>query len=248
MQSRVVLLPVHGMTTSGTRNEVHNDLFVIHYDGVIMSAIASQITSLTIVCSAFYSYADQRKHQSSASLAFVRGIHQGPVNSPHKWPVTRKMFPFDDVIMLYHDRPVRNIHSWTHFQDRSRNVVTHPEHEYIAYLVQVYRWLVQERRNSSALAIELHLSCTNPSIWLYPHTHGLLIQWMLRWKCTLCDYRYLWQRSRVVKKWHMEWKYILCCSPTVEKNKNTLFFSATWAHSINISIWFVLQNVLVWQN
>ena len=43
--------------------------------------------------------ADQRKHQSSVSLAFVRGIHQRPVNSPHKWPVTRKMFPFDDVIM-----------------------------------------------------------------------------------------------------------------------------------------------------
>ena len=38
---------------------------------------------------------------SSASLAFVRGIHRGPVNSPHKWPVTGKMFPFDDVIMDY---------------------------------------------------------------------------------------------------------------------------------------------------
>ena len=46
-----------------------------------------------------YSDADQRKHQSSASLAFVRGIHRGPVNSTHKWPVTRKKFPFDDVIM-----------------------------------------------------------------------------------------------------------------------------------------------------
>ena len=65
-----------------------------------MGAIASQITSLTIVYSTFYSDADQRKHQSSASPAFVRGIHRGPVNSPHKWPVTRKMFPFDDVIML----------------------------------------------------------------------------------------------------------------------------------------------------
>ena len=43
--------------------------------------------------------AHQRKYQSSASLAFVRGIHRRPVNSPHKWPVTRKMFPFDDVIM-----------------------------------------------------------------------------------------------------------------------------------------------------
>ena len=46
-----------------------------------------------------FSDADQRKHQSSAFLAFVRGNHRGPVNSLHKWPVTRKMFPFDDVIM-----------------------------------------------------------------------------------------------------------------------------------------------------
>ena len=64
-----------------------------------MGAMASQITSLTIVYSV-YSGTDQRKHQSSASLAFVRGIHRGPVISPHKWPVTRKMFPFDDVIMF----------------------------------------------------------------------------------------------------------------------------------------------------
>ena len=75
------------------------DLNNIHYDDVIMGAIASQITSLTIVYSPVYSGADQSKHQSSASLAFVWGIHRGPVNSPHKWPVTRKMFPFDDVIM-----------------------------------------------------------------------------------------------------------------------------------------------------
>ena len=71
----------------------------MHYGDVIMDAMASQITSLTIVYSIVYSDADERKHQSSASLAFVRGIHRGPVNSPHKCPVTRKMFPFDDVIM-----------------------------------------------------------------------------------------------------------------------------------------------------
>ena len=58
-----------------------------------------QITSLTIVYLTVYSDADQRKHQSSASLAFVQGIHRGPVNSPHKCPVTQKMSPFDDVIM-----------------------------------------------------------------------------------------------------------------------------------------------------
>ena len=71
-----------------------------HYNDVIMGAMASQFTSLTIVYSTVYSGADQRKHQSSASLAFVRGIHRWPVNSPHKGPVTRKMFPFDDVIMV----------------------------------------------------------------------------------------------------------------------------------------------------
>ena len=70
-----------------------------HYFDVTMGLVASQITSLMIVYSSVYSDADQRKHQSSASLAFVWGIHRGPVNSPHKWPVTRKMFPFDDVIV-----------------------------------------------------------------------------------------------------------------------------------------------------
>ena len=64
-----------------------------------MGTIASQITSLTIVYPNVYSEADQRKHQSSASLAFVWGIHRGPVNSLHKWPVTLKMVPFDHVIM-----------------------------------------------------------------------------------------------------------------------------------------------------
>ena len=53
--------------------------------------MASQITG---------SGADERKHESSASLAFVRGIHRSPVNSPHEGPVTRKMFPFDDVIIF----------------------------------------------------------------------------------------------------------------------------------------------------
>ena len=67
---------------------------------VIMCAIASQITSLTIVHSTVYSGEDQRKHQSSASLASVWGIHRWPMNSPHKRPLTRKLFPYDDVIMI----------------------------------------------------------------------------------------------------------------------------------------------------
>ena len=65
-------------------------VLIIHFNDVLMSAMASQITRLTIVYSIVCSVADQRKYQSSASLAFVRGIYR---------PITRKMFPFDEVIM-----------------------------------------------------------------------------------------------------------------------------------------------------
>ena len=74
-----------------------------HYNDIIMGTMASQITSLTIVYSTVYSGADQRKHQSSAPLAFVQGVHQWRMNSLPKWPVLRKMFPFDDIIMALSD-------------------------------------------------------------------------------------------------------------------------------------------------
>ena len=64
-----------------------------------MGAIASQITGASFVYLTVCSGADQRKHQSSESLAFVWGIHRWPVNSSHKGPVTRRKFPFDDIIM-----------------------------------------------------------------------------------------------------------------------------------------------------
>ena len=70
-----------------------------HYSDVIMSAIASQITGVSIICLTFSSGADQRKHQSSTSVAFVRRIHLWSVDSPHKSPVTQKMFLFDGVFM-----------------------------------------------------------------------------------------------------------------------------------------------------
>ena len=67
------------------------EIYVSHCNDVIMSAMASQDTSITIVYSTVYSGADQRKLQSSASLAFVRGIHRWLVNSPHKGLVTRNV-------------------------------------------------------------------------------------------------------------------------------------------------------------
>ena len=73
--------------------------FFVHNSDVIMIATVFQITGFSIVYSAVCWGVDQRKYQIFASLAFVRGINRWPVDSPHKGPVTRKMFPFDDVIM-----------------------------------------------------------------------------------------------------------------------------------------------------
>ena len=73
---------------------------IFYYSDVIMRAMASQINGVAIVYLTVCSGAYQRKHRSSVSLAFVRGIHRWPMNSSHKKPVTRKIFPFDDVIMF----------------------------------------------------------------------------------------------------------------------------------------------------
>ena len=78
-----------------------------HYNDIIMGLIESQTV---------YSDADQRK-QSSASLAFVRGMHRSPVNSPHKGPVTRKMFPCDDVVMVNANTVNWAMYSWYIVQD-----------------------------------------------------------------------------------------------------------------------------------
>ena len=84
------------MISHGLINFHNNILFewvlLFNYNDVIFGAMESQIISLTIVYLTVYSGAYQRRHQSSASLAFVRGMHRWPVNSPHKWRVTRKCF------------------------------------------------------------------------------------------------------------------------------------------------------------
>ena len=111
MQWNISIPYILQITFSGTwpwvRDSINSpseiDLNLNHYGDVMMGTIASQITGLTIV------YSDERKHQSSTSLAFMQGIHRGPVNYPHKWPVPQKMFPFDDVIMLSQNLFTHNI-------------------------------------------------------------------------------------------------------------------------------------------
>ena len=80
------------------KQPIHNHEY--HYSGVIMSTMASQITSVSIVYSTVGSGADQRKHQRSASLAFMRWVHRWPVNSPHKGPVTL-IFVFHLITSLW---------------------------------------------------------------------------------------------------------------------------------------------------
>ena len=75
-------------------------LVQVQYIDVIMNEIASRLTSVSMVYSTVCSGADQRKHKRSVPLALVRGSYRWPMNSPHKGPVTRKIFPLDDVIMV----------------------------------------------------------------------------------------------------------------------------------------------------
>ena len=86
-----------------------------------MDAMASQFSSVSIVDSAVCSGADQRIYQSSASLAFVRGIHRWPVDSPHKGPVMRTKFPFDNVIMI---RLMPSESVYTFYNNHQVNIVS----------------------------------------------------------------------------------------------------------------------------
>ena len=136
-----------------------------HYCDVIMGAMTSQITSLTIVYPTVSSGAE-RKHQSSASLAFVRGIHCWPVNSPHKWPVTRKMFPFDNVII---------------------QITKHTRYLGLAGTIYINtnQWYVDNVHNSSELLGLLNadlpysiwiVSCYSyKKIYMISHGHGILL-------------------------------------------------------------------------
>ena len=144
-------------------------LLTHHYIDVIMTTITSQITRLAIVYS-IVSDADQRKHESSASLAFVRGIHRGPVNSPHKWPVTRIMFPFDDVIMII---PTNHTHAqkvwWNYFKRQtSTSACTVEGWEWISssHTLQWMQLLIHAR-----IQVNLFLSCRR---WLLPTSIRLL--------------------------------------------------------------------------
>ena len=145
-------------------------LFMIwHYDDVIMTTIASQITSLTVVYSTVYSDADQSKHQKLRVTGLCVGNSPGPVNSPHKGPVTRKMFPFDDVIMRIQK-------------------LEQPKRRTIIYGLQTFPYLGSKLWNLPASEdnevndIDLERLKFLMKYWAGPYNHGPAIDDVIKWK------------------------------------------------------------------
>ena len=136
-----------------------------------MDSVASLITSLTNVYSTVHSGADQRKHQRSASLAFVRGIHRRPVNSLHKWPVTRKMFPFDDVIMGTDENTSSQEKNGRHFADDVFKCIVMDENLHIWIKISVKfvrKYLWKRRVAAKATSHYLNQRCVSSVTVTFP--------------------------------------------------------------------------------
>ena len=125
-----------------------------------MSTMSSQITGVSIVYSIVSSGAEQRKHQNSAPLTFVRGIHRWPVNSLHKGPVTRKMLPFDDVIMSKYDVDTR--HTDSHCLTNVINEVFHQiSARHQKYFCMKYEAVAKCNWNTVSYYIEIKMNKAN---------------------------------------------------------------------------------------
>ena len=110
----------------------------------MISTVASQINGVSMVYLTGCSGADQRKHRNSASPTFVRGIHRWPVNSPHNEPVTRKMFPFDDVIMchlVFHLSYVLSIHKSINLPIKPSFIHSYPCDDKYGTIRYIKTWL-----------------------------------------------------------------------------------------------------------
>ena len=131
------------------------------YNDVIMSTMASQITSLTIVYSTVYSGADQRKYQSSASLAFVRGIHRSPVNSPRKGPVTRKCFHLmTSTCYFIHSIPLLMM-TWRHKKPRHQKPWYWPSCPVIFLVQHQQSWITPHSTSEQFMNIMKCISQTD---------------------------------------------------------------------------------------
>ena len=159
-----------------------------HYNDVIMGTIASQTTSLASVYSPVWLGADQRKHQSSASLAFVRGIHRTSVNSPHKATVTRKMFPFYDVIM---------------YQSASVHIIyTKPQPLMISFHLKIGYYVLE---NHTGLNLVPYRHCPvhntlrpRQNVRHFPDDYSNAFSWMMMYEFRLKFHRSLFLRFKLI--------------------------------------------------
>ena len=110
-----------------------------HYSYVIMRAMASQITCLSIVCTTVCLGAVQRKKSKLRVTGLFRGIHRSPVNSSYKGLVTPKLFPFDDVIMLKISKDILTTNPW--YDHHVSNYIFMPHTKFIAVFSHHIVWL-----------------------------------------------------------------------------------------------------------
>ena len=155
-----------------------------------MGAIESLISSVSIVCLTVCSGVDHRKHQSSASLDFVRRIRRWPVYSPHKGPVTRKMFPFDDIIMHL---PSLMYSSWSSYKSTCI-VLTRIGTSWLGSCINQHNWMELPSENDSnvvtvvnqiiikIMVVTTHLSHYH-KWFIHSFTHFLLLTLKLSVDC-----------------------------------------------------------------
>ena len=145
-----------------------------YHSDVIMGAIASQITSLAVVYWTVYPGADQRKHQNSTSLAFVRGIHRWPVNYPHKGSVTWKMFPFDDDIMIDRDMTALLWMVTLHFVAFGYSI--HPHISYEVCVCSLANWTSVGPPCTSSV-LRNYILCTKINVSINHSIHWAIKVW-----------------------------------------------------------------------
>ena len=131
----------------------YSGIMLIHYGDAIMIVSASEITTVSMIYSAVCLGTDQRKHQSSASLAFVRGIHRWPVNSPHKGPVMRKCFhlmtsswniPNDSILPSVRRTSGYHRHFWNIINDYLFTILYHTRYEMLCNCYGVLHGVTNE--------------------------------------------------------------------------------------------------------
>ena len=172
-----------------------------HYNDVIMSTMASQITSLTIVYSSVYTGAVPRKQHSSMSLAFVWGIHRWPVNSPHKGTVTPKMFPFDDVIMSL--RRQDNSRRGVEYHIQDKRVIVFQGNRFKRKMLSLHGPLTRYVKLRVGHAPVLP-GTTSPPLWVSdPDMHHGTCVTRVPWCMSgLLTSGFLWNRWKGKLSWH----------------------------------------------